>query len=73
MSSSNKKKPRTLSEAYREMLNTVRGEALGESRQRLFAIRKAVSHGDYPKEDTMRTHLKMAGWKCVEKELWLSK
>ena len=69
MSSLNKR-PRKLSEAYIEMLITVRGEALGESRQRLFAIRKAASHGDFPKEDTMRKHLKMAGWSCIGEEFW---
>lgn len=71
MSSSNTKKPRPLNEAYRAMLKTAKGEALGESRQRLFAIRKAAEHGDYPKEATMRDHLRRAGWKCVAKELWL--
>ena len=66
------KKPRTLNEAYSEMLKSVRGEALGESRQRLFAIRKAADRGDFPKEETMRSHLKMAGWKCVHSELWVA-
>lgn len=70
MSSYNSKKPRTLNEAYRTMIKTVRAEALGESRQRLFAIRQAVKHGDWPKDTTMRDHLKKAGWKRVAEELW---
>lgn len=68
--SSYKKKPRPLSEAYREMLDTVRGAAVGESRQRLFAIKKAIKHGDYPKPETMREHLRRAGWTPVSDEMW---
>lgn len=52
------------------MLNSVRGGAVGESRQRLFAIRKAIGHGDYPKPETMREHLRRAGWRAVSDEMW---
>lgn len=69
MSSSNRK-PRPLSEAYLAMLKTTSGGALGESRQRLFAIKKAAEHGDFPKEQTMREHLKRGGWIQVAPELW---
>jgi hypothetical protein len=52
------------------MLSTAKPGALGLSRQRLFAIRKAAAHGDFPKESAMRTHLQWAGWRLVQQEYW---
>lgn len=69
--SSQSRKPLKLNDAYRVMLKTVSGSNIGVSRQRLFAIREAVGHGDFPKDTTMREHLALAGWKRVRDEEWM--
>lgn len=52
------------------MLKDIRPWKLRMSRQRLYTIREGASHGDYPKDVTMREHLALAGWRKVADEYW---
>jgi len=54
------------------MIKTARPADLNLSRQRLFNIRQNITHGDFPKEETMREQLRLAKWKCVATELWFA-